>query len=114
VYRLLLSNTKANEARLKAAGEFSNKEMGDSGFGATLVRHALFAVCKTAETDGPRDGITWLTGEVEDYATGRTRILEILEFLAALRHHASLPHRRKDVEAAAILAGGLRNRMDNV
>jgi len=40
--------------------------------------------------------------------------LEILEFLATLRHHASLPHRRKDAEAAAILAGALRNRMDNV
>jgi hypothetical protein len=88
--------------------------MGDTGFGATLVRHVLFAVCKTMETDGPRDGITWLTAEVGDYAAGRTRILEILEFLAALRHHASLPHRRKDVDAAAILADALRNRMDNV
>jgi hypothetical protein len=38
----------------------------------------------------------------------------ILEFLATLRHHASLPHWRKDAEAAAILAGALRNRMDNV
>jgi hypothetical protein len=31
-----------------------------------------------------------------------------------LRHHASLSHWRKDAEAAAILAGALRNRMDNV
>jgi hypothetical protein len=31
-----------------------------------------------------------------------------------LRHHASMPHWRKDAEAAAVLAGALRNRMDNV
>jgi hypothetical protein len=88
--------------------------MGEAGFGPTLVRHALFSICKTIETDGLRDGLTWLTTEVEDYASGRARILEILEFLATLHHHASMPHWRKDAEAAAILAGALRNRMDNV
>ena len=107
----LLASTKANETRLKPADEFGNKEMGDAGVGATLVRHALFAVCKTMETDSPRDGLTCLTGRVKDYAAGRARILE---FLATLRHHASMPHWRKDAEAAAILAGALRNRMDNV
>ena len=66
------------------------------------------------ETESPRDGLNWLTTEVKDYAAGRARILEILEFLATLRHHASMPHWRKDAEASAILAGALRNRMDNV
>jgi hypothetical protein len=88
--------------------------MGDAGFGGTLVRHALFATWKTVETDGPRDGLTWLTTEVKDYASSRVRILDILEYLATLRHHASLSHWREDVEAAAILVGALRNRMDNV
>ncbi len=113
-YKPLLASIKANETRLKTASEFGNKELGDSGFGATLVRHALFATYKTVETDGPRDGLTWLTTEVKGYASNRARILEILEFLAALRHHASLPHWHKDAQAAAILAGALRNRMDNV
>jgi putative DNA methylase len=113
-YKPLLASIKANETRLKTASEFSNKEMGDTGFGTTLVRHALFATSKTLETDGPRDGLTWLSTEVKDYASSRARILEILEYLATLRHHASLPHWRKDAEAAAILAGALRNRMDNV
>lgn len=113
-YKPLLASIKANETRLKSASEFSNKEMGDTGFGITLVRHALFATSKTVETDGPRDGLTWLSTEVKDYASNRARILEILEFLATLRHHASLPHWRKDAEAAAILAGALRNRQDNV
>jgi len=86
-------------------------EAGDPDASQTLVCRAFFAVCKTMETDSPQGGITWLTTEVKDYAAGRARILE---FLATLRHHASLTHWRRDAEAAAILAGALRNRMDNV
>lgn len=113
-YRPLLATTKANETRLKTATEFAGREMGNDGFGASLVRHALFAACKTGETEGPRDGITWLTTEVKDYASSRQRVIEILEFLAALRQNASLPHWHKDAEAAGLLAGALRNRQDNV
>ena len=54
---------------------------------------------------------TRIATEVKDYSAGRARILEILEFLATLRHHASSPYGHK---AAAILAAALRNRMDNV
>ncbi len=113
-YRPLLATTKANETRLKTASEFGGREMSNDGFGASLVRHALFAACKTGETEGPRDGITWLTTEVKDYASSRQRVIEILEFLAALRQNASLPHWHKDAEAAGLLAGALRNRQDNV
>jgi adenine-specific DNA methylase len=118
-YQRLLASTKPNETRLKTATEFGSREMSGSaaspgGFGASLVRHALFAACKTRETESPRDGITWLTTEVKDYAASRQRVIEILEFLAALRQNASLPHWHKDAEAAGLLAGALRNRQDNV
>jgi adenine-specific DNA methylase len=113
-YKPLLASTKANETRLKTASEFGRKELGERGFAASLVRHALFATCKTAETESPREGLTWLTTEVKDYGSNRARLLEILEFLAALRHHAALRHWHKDAEAAYTLAGALRNRMDNV
>lgn len=113
-YTPLLASTKANETRLKTATEFGRKEMNDDTFGASIVRHALFATHKTAETDSPRDGITWLTTEVKDYKSSRQRIIEILEFLAARRQNASLPHWHKDAEAAGLLAGALRNRQDNV
>jgi hypothetical protein len=88
--------------------------MGDAGCGASLVRHTLFATCKTAETESPRDGITWLTTEVKDHSSSRQRVIEVLEFPAALRQNASLPHWQKDGEAAGFLAGALRNRQDNV
>ncbi|MGH9967262.1 MAG: anti-phage-associated DUF1156 domain-containing protein [Pyrinomonadaceae bacterium] len=113
-YRSLLANTKANETRLKTATEFGRKEIDDSGFGGALVRHALFATFKTAETDSPRDGITWLKTEVKNYASSRQRLIDILDFLAALGQNASLPHWHKDADAAALLAGALRNRQDNV
>jgi hypothetical protein len=113
-YTPLLASSKANEARLKTASEFGRREMGDAGFGASLVRHALFAACKTAETESTRDGITWLTTEVKDYASARARLLGILEFLASLRQNASMAHWHKDAQAAGLLAGALRNRDDNV
>lgn len=114
-YTPLLASTKANETRLKTASELGRKDLGSiAGFGATLVRHALFAAHKTAQTDSPREGITWLTTEVPDYATNRARVLALLEYFAALRQNASLEHWHRDAEAAAVLAGALRNRQDNV
>ena len=113
-YTPLMASTKANEARLKTASEFGRREMGDAGFGGSLVRHALFAAFKVAETECTRDGITWLTSEVQDYAAARGRLLGILEFLAGLRQNASLAHWHKDAQAAGLLAGALRNRDDNV
>jgi len=113
-YKPFLASTKANETRLKTATEFGRKEMSDNGFGATLVRHALFSALKTTEAESTRDGITWLMTEVKDYAANRQRVIEILEFLATLRQNASMPHWHKDAEAAGLLAGALRNRQDNV
>jgi hypothetical protein len=88
--------------------------MGEGGFSGSLVRHALFAAFKTAETENTRDGITWLTSEVQNYAVHRGRVLEILEFLAGLQQNASMTHWHKDAQAADLLAGALRNRDDNV
>ena len=54
----------------------------------------------------PRGSVSWYPLE--------SRAIEILEFLAARRQNASLPHCHKDGEVAGILAGALRNRQDNV
>jgi hypothetical protein len=113
-YKQLLASTKANQTRLKTASEFGRKEISDTGFGASLVRHALFGTFRTTETEGTREGLTWLKTEVPDYASARGRIIEILDFFAAFRANASMPHWHKDAEAALLLAGALRNRDDNV
>ncbi|MCC5786919.1 MAG: DUF1156 domain-containing protein [Phycisphaerales bacterium] len=113
-YRFMLASTKANQTRLKTASEFGSREMGSIGFGASPVRHALFAAFKTAETDSPVDGITWLKTEVTDYRANRQRLIEILEYLAAIANNASMEHWHTDAHAAGLLAGALRNRQDNV
>jgi adenine-specific DNA methylase len=113
-YKHLLASTKANETRLKTATEFGRKELGDAGFGSSLVRHALFATFKTAETESTRDGITWFKTEVKDYGANRQRLIELLDYVAALGKNASLEHWHKDAHAAGLLAGALRNRQDNV
>jgi hypothetical protein len=51
---------------------------------------------------------------VKDYATNRQRIIQVLEFLAAPRHHVAMPHWHKNTDEANLLAGALRNRQDNV
>ncbi|MFO0962031.1 MAG: anti-phage-associated DUF1156 domain-containing protein [Phycisphaerales bacterium] len=113
-YRPLLASTKANETRLRSATEFGRKEMGDDAFGSSLVRHALFATFKTAETESARDGIVWLKTEVKDYASSRQKIIDLLEYFGSFAQNASMSHWHKDAQAAAILAGALRNRQDNV
>jgi putative DNA methylase len=113
-YRPLLASTKANETRLRSASEFGRKEMGEDAFGSSLVRHALFATFKTAETESPRDGIVWLKTEVPDYASSRQKLIDLLEYFASFSQNASMQHWQKDAQAAGILAGALRNRQDNV
>jgi putative DNA methylase len=115
-YRSLLASTKANETRLKSASDFKAREMGGEvgGFGASLVRMALFAAYKCGETDGTRDPLNWLKTEVKNYADNRGRIIEILEFFAALTANASMIHWHTDARAAGLVAGALRNREDNV
>lgn len=113
-YRPLLASTRANETRLKTGTEFGRREMGDVGFGASLVRHALFAAFKTAETENTLDALNWLKTEVPNYAAQRPRIIEILEFFATFAQNATLEHWHKDAAAAALVAGAMRNREDHV
>jgi len=113
-YRPLLASTRANETRLKTATEFGRRDMGESGFGASLVRHALFAAFKTAETEGTRDALNWLKTEVKDYASSRPRLIELLEFFASFKQNAAMEHWHKDAYAAGLIAGAMRNREDHV
>lgn len=113
-YVPLLASTRANEVRLKTASEFGAKEMEGEGFAGTLVRHALFAVAKTVETDSPRQGLQWLTMERNEYAAERQRLLALFDAIARLAGVASMPHWQKDSQAAALLAGAMRSRQDHV
>ena len=105
-YRALLRTGKANEARLKTASDLGRRELADSAFGRSLVRHALYAVWWTAEHGGdPADSVRWLRAELPDYWPRREGLAAVLRYLAAL----DAGHWREDAAAARVLAGAVEN-----
>jgi adenine-specific DNA methylase len=108
-YTELLASTKANETRLKSAGEFGRRQLGNSGFGASLLRQTLFAVQQTAKEDDPRPGLNWLKTELPNYWQMREKLIHILDYLARLGAVSTMVHWRNDAAAAQLLAGVLRN-----
>ena len=60
------------EDAAETASEFGNRELGDSAFARSLVRHALYAVWLATENDGAEVGRRWLRDELpEDAAAAR-------------------------------------------
>jgi putative DNA methylase len=110
-YDKLLASNRANEARLKTAGEFGRRDLGTAGFGSTLVRHCLFAAHKSRESEDTQDGLTWLKDRenVPDYWGSRERIVKVLRYLASLAHVSTLPHWHADAHSAGLLAGAVHN-----
>ncbi len=106
-YRALVRTGKANETRLKTASELGNRELGDSTFGRSLVRHALYAVWRAVEGGGdPTDSLTWLRTELSgDYWPRREGLTAVLRYLASL----GVAHWRTDADAARIVAGAVEN-----
>ena len=103
-YRTLLHTGKANRTRLKTASEFGCRDLGDSAFGRSLVRHALYAVWRAAESREVADSLTWLRAELPGYWPQREALAAILRYLAAL----TADHWRKDA-AARLVAGAVDN-----
>ena len=104
-YRVLLQTAKANETRLKTAAEFGRRELGGSAFGNSLVRHALYAVWRAAESGDVADSLTWLRAELSDYWPQREALASVLRYLAAIE----VEHWRRDAAAARIVAGAVEN-----
>ena len=114
-YTDLLESTKANETRLKSASEFGKKMLGTYGstgesFADSLVRQCLFSVWLTVKNEATREGLDYLHTELREvYWSNREKITGILEYLADLRHSTTMEHWQKDSQAAALLAGAVRN-----
>lgn len=108
-YTDLLASTRANETRVKSAGEFGRRMLAGSSFGATLLRQVLFAVHQSAKTEETRPGLDYLHTEVNDYWNQRGQIMHLLFYLAQLGRVASMAHWHKDAVAAGLLLGAVRN-----
>lgn len=105
-YRPLLRTGKANETRLKTATELGRRGLGESSFGASLVRHALYGVWRAAEAGEVNGSLTWLQTELfPDYWPQREALIAIFRYLAARESD----HWRADAAAARLLAGAVEN-----
>ena len=100
-YRHLLHTGKANQTRLKTASEFKRGDLQ----GASLVRHALYAVWRAADTGDIAESLTWLRTELPDYWPQREALAAVLRYLAALQ----IDHWREDAQAARLVAGAVEN-----
>ena len=100
-YRHLLHTGKANQTRLKTASEFKRSDL----HGASLIRHALYAVWRAAETGDTAESLTWLRTELPNYWPQREALAAVLRYLAALE----IDHWREDAQAARLVAGAVEN-----
>ena len=104
-YRALLRTGKANETRLKTATELKRIALEDPSFGHSLVRHALYATWRAAETEDVAESMTWLRTELPDYWNRRLYLTSILRYFSALE----IDHWRQDAAAARLVAGAVEN-----
>ena len=109
-YKPLMAGTKANQTRVQTAGEFGARQMGDTGFGATLVRQVLFAMRESVRTGETVTGRNWFRNELQGtYWDQRQTIIKILYYLASLGANKNMPHWQDDANAARLLAGAVEN-----
>jgi len=102
-YRNLQASGKANEAKLKTASEFRNRDIGGDGFGSSLTRQVLFAIRQAVDEEDTAAGKVWLR-TLPGYWERRKDIIAVLRYLAALGMSDAMPQWQEDAETAGILA----------
>ena len=100
-YAHLLHTGKANQTRLKTATEFARADQD-----GTLVRHALYATWRAAETGDTAESLTWLRTELPNYhGPAREHAATVLRYLATM----DAEHWQQDATAARLVAGAVEN-----
>ena len=94
-YRFMLRTGKANETRLKTATEFQRRDLGETPFDQSLVRHALYAVWRAAHSAEVAGSLTWLRTELADYWPRRESLVAVLRYLAGHRNQSLARRRRR-------------------
>ena len=106
-YKYMLGDNKANQATLKTATNFGDRDLSGVGFGGSLVRNVLFAIREIVRTEDVQHGKNWLRAEVIDYWERRRALIEICRYLGSVAH--SLPEWQEDSRVARLLSGALEN-----
>jgi putative DNA methylase len=85
-FRALMGSQKANEARLRSAGEFGKNEMSEgSELHQSALRAVLYAIMELAKNVDSNDVLAHLVLNVPDYysnQTQRERVVELADYLA--------------------------------
>ncbi|MCJ7625454.1 MAG: hypothetical protein MUO76_18295 [Anaerolineaceae bacterium] len=109
-YKSMQESGKANQTRLKTASEFKNRNLGDEGFGSSMVRHILFAIRETLLNEETSAGRIWLRTELgQQYWNKRKDIIELLRYITNIGMSSNMEHWKKEAEAARLLAGAVEN-----
>ena len=108
-FQVFLASRKANEARLKGAGELGRSEMSDgSEFHQTTLRAVLYAVMELAKDVEGDEVLAHLILNLPNYygdLTQRERAIELADFLAGRLEEL----RPDEASAARVLRELLRN-----
>jgi len=102
----LFGSNAANTIRLSTPTELGTRR--PFGLQDTLLRHVLTAVRMVAAKLEVKDGVTWLTTEVETFHVDRNRIIALLRYIAGMER-AGLAHWEQDARAANLLAGAIEH-----
>ena len=109
-YSDMMASTKANKSRLKTASEFAMNYTNDNTkFGHSILRNVLVALYKSTKEEDATKGKAWLRNEVDDYWNERSKIIEILDYIATLEYIENMKHWEKDAKSAKILVELVRN-----
>ena len=111
-YTSMLGSTKANQVQVKLPVEFKMSQMGDAGFGSTLVRNILVAIYLSVDKDDVREGCSYLRSHYQDnnkYWELRTNIIAILEFLSKVSGNQNVEYWQDTAEYIAMLKEAIRN-----
>jgi putative DNA methylase len=105
-YAELLGSVRANEARVKSAAEFAERQT-DGEFGTGMLRKILYALYTSASAESADAGRTYLRTEMKDYWQNRQNLITLLGFLGRFQH--TIVSRKKEFAMAEVLAGLLEN-----
>ena len=102
----MFGSKAANTIRLSTPTELGTKQ--PFGLQGTLLRQVLTAVRLVAAKADVKDGVTWLTTELDTFHIDRKAIVALLRYLARMEQ-TGLPHWHADGKAALLLAGALEH-----
>lgn len=111
-YKDLFENFSANTVRLRTATEFKNRNLGNSDFGNSLLRHVFMAIHLSVSVESTIEGRNYLKATYDqngEYWSKRNVIINILEFLARFETIGHMEHWRIDAYYAKLLKEAIRN-----